>query len=148
MEARNAFDAYVAWPCFAPSSHSGHSFPQCDSPSTITLAGASPSPSFPEEHKDMASAEVLAPTTNGTPAPISAQALKELTGGKPIKSKNQLRRLKQKQKKVVGSVEVTPTPAPEEKVCYSPSNILFAFLILLFNALSLGCFKTFGLCST
>jgi hypothetical protein len=43
-------------------------------------------------------------------APLSAQALKELTGGKPIKSKNQLRRLKQKQKKAV-------VETPEEKVC-------------------------------
>ncbi|KAF6763483.1 spliceosome associated protein [Ephemerocybe angulata] len=43
--------------------------------------------------------------------PINAAALRELAGGKAIKSKNQLRRLKQKQKKVVAA-SVEPTPEP------------------------------------
>ena len=57
----------------------------------------------------MASTEALSQVNGNAPAPTSAAALKELTGGKPIKSKNQLRRLKQKQKK---AIEATAPPEP------------------------------------
>ncbi|RXW14786.1 hypothetical protein EST38_g11069 [Candolleomyces aberdarensis] len=60
----------------------------------------------------MASTEALSQVNGNAPAPTSAAALKELTGGKPIKSKNQLRRLKLKQKK---AIEATATPEPAQQ---------------------------------
>jgi hypothetical protein len=73
----------------------------------------------------MASTEALSQVNGNAPAPTSAAALKELTGGKPIKSKNQLRRLKQKQKK---AIEATATPEPavsSPTLVFSRSHVVF-----------------------
>lgn len=103
-------NAYVAWLCYVlpkvePSSHTWFrpdTLPAAHHRKLVTHLPLSICTEGIEN--TMASVGTLTSQVNGGHAP---SRLKELTGGKPIKSKNQLRRLKMKQKKATASAETS-----------------------------------------